>query len=131
MLEHLPQVARWVGQKWHKSPSLVRIGYVFAGVVLLTAAVALLPFSKQLGEFFTQLPDTAQGIAFFAMVVGLVAFVLFSYNRAVRVDELKTVNERLKLDLAQAQSDVESHDERLAHLMHVESRVNSGRRTAE
>lgn len=99
-MEIVSTALRAVRDHWKKASPLLRIVYVLALLALLTLLVGLPFFASPLGEALTRLHPTAQAGILLFFLIGWLAFTLFTWERAKRVDELKAENARLRNQLA-------------------------------
>ncbi|MBX9625602.1 MAG: ParA family protein [Gemmataceae bacterium] len=131
MIEFAQKAFRWLMQRWDAAGPFLRIVYLLAGLALITAVVVETPALGKVKEWFTAADPRAQSAVLIFLAVCALGFLVYSWERAARTNQLKDDNAQLKARLEGAENEVRQHQERQLHLLEVESRAGLWKRPCQ
>lgn len=128
MIETAQSIIRSLQERWSRTSWVGKFAYLLLGVLAVTAVVLTMPFVLTLKSWFSSADPFAQAAVLIFLIVGCVGFLLYGWERAGRVDKLKSDVEQLQVRLANAELSAAQLQERWDHLLAVESRAGLWRR---
>lgn len=134
MSEVINHLLQWIGRRWRSAGILQKIGYGMLGVavvVVLGLIVPAFPGFDWLKDLFSRAPPEVQTAVLSVVAVLAVLAAGWGLLRNSRVAELKEENLRLKKDLSASAAEVQDYQNRMNHLLDVESREGLWKRPCQ
>jgi len=99
MIDGARETLRWLKNLISHASPVMKALYILLFGVLFAIAVIFIPFFNNLSEYFSKAHPMAQSFLLVFLFAGIIASVLFSYERGHRVDQLKDETSRLSREV--------------------------------
>jgi cellulose biosynthesis protein BcsQ len=124
-MESLHTLTTWLGKRWDDSGPLSRLCFFILAIFLGASLVWLLPFVHNFEELFRSANSTVQAFLFVFLLIGWAVLLLYSWERARRVNELKDAKRQADNRRIAAEEEARELQQRWNQLLEVECRSNA------
>lgn len=123
MINSAQTVLRWFRDRWNLASGTWRLVYVLSILVLFGVLFRLTPFAYSFSSLFSIADPAAQANILLFLLFGWSVLILFGWERARRVDELKDAKAQADARREAAEQEIQQLQERWSHLLDVECRA--------